>query len=317
MRAFIPVTYPVMLTLALCLPGGDSVGQDMLISNPATDSIKRYDWRTGTYLGDFVSTGAGGLEYPTAIGFGPDGNLYVGSGPNSQILRFNGATGEFIDEFVDSAQFQGGPSDLRFVGDRLYVSQWNNSRPFNGGVLVYDAFTGDFIEELVDDISRSNAFGFDDRGDLFVSEFSTSSVHVYDPMKGVRQRSISGSPDISGAMDIEFDANGNLLVGSWFDGSVKRIEPDTGTLMDTIVTGLSNTGSLGIAPDGSLLVDDHNNSRIARYDIDTGEFLGFAAQGGGLGLQEKFTFFAVPSPSGICILGFGAAVWMRRTRRKH
>ena len=37
---------------------------------------------------------------PTSVRFGPDGNLYVDSRRNSRVLRFDGATGEFIDTFV-------------------------------------------------------------------------------------------------------------------------------------------------------------------------------------------------------------------------
>ena len=32
--------------------------------------------------------------------FGPDGNLYVDNGEGSGVMRFNGTTGAFIDQFV-------------------------------------------------------------------------------------------------------------------------------------------------------------------------------------------------------------------------
>lgn len=284
-----------MIALALGT-ASEAMAQDLFISNPATDSVKRYDWRTGRYLGDFVSPGAGGLDYPTAIGFGPDGHLYVGSGPNSEILRFDGQTGAFIDRFIDSAHFRGGPSDMRFCDGRLYVSQWNNQSPFNGGVLVFDAATGTFIDELVDDVSRSNALVFDASGTLFVSEFATSQVHEYDD-DGTRVRSIGGPADVSGAMDVEFDADGNLLVGSWNDGSVRRFDTAPGALLEVVVSGLAHTGSIGIAPDGTLLADDHDMARIGRHDIETGELLGYAAVGGGLAQQEKFTFGPALGPA--------------------
>ncbi len=53
------------------------------------------------YLDTFVTTGSGGLDNPHGITFGPDGNLYVSSA-GSKILRYNGVTGAFINNFVPS-----------------------------------------------------------------------------------------------------------------------------------------------------------------------------------------------------------------------
>src|SRR5262249_11988202 len=55
------------------------------------------DGTTGALLGTF---GGGGLSFSTGIAFGPDGNLYVGSWLSNQVLRFNPATGAFIDVFA-------------------------------------------------------------------------------------------------------------------------------------------------------------------------------------------------------------------------
>ena len=34
--------------------------------------------------------------------FGPDGNLYISSRDDNRVVRYDGETGEFIDEFVPS-----------------------------------------------------------------------------------------------------------------------------------------------------------------------------------------------------------------------
>ena len=47
-----------------------------------------------------VSTGSGGLSRPIGLGFEPDGNLYVSSSGTSQIIRYNGTTGAFIDVYA-------------------------------------------------------------------------------------------------------------------------------------------------------------------------------------------------------------------------
>ena len=70
-------------------------------------SILRYDGTTGAFLDAFVSEGSGGLYDATGVFFGPDDNLYVrsatqqgGLGGPSAVLRYDGTTGTFIDQFV-------------------------------------------------------------------------------------------------------------------------------------------------------------------------------------------------------------------------
>jgi len=63
-----------------------------------------------------VGSGSGGLDGAAGFAFGPDGNLYVVSNHNSEVLRYDGTTGAFIDTFVGSGS--GGlndPISLTFV----------------------------------------------------------------------------------------------------------------------------------------------------------------------------------------------------------
>src|SRR5205814_10687594 len=49
----------------------------------------------------------GGLSIPTGMIFGPDGNLYVSNHDTNSVLRFNGATGAFIDVFASGNGLDG------------------------------------------------------------------------------------------------------------------------------------------------------------------------------------------------------------------
>ena len=39
--------------------------------------VLRYNGTTGAFIDAFVSSGSGGLDMPSGLTFGPDGNLYV------------------------------------------------------------------------------------------------------------------------------------------------------------------------------------------------------------------------------------------------
>jgi len=118
-------------------------GGNLLVASYGTDSVRRYDGRTGVFIDTFAC--GHHLVQPRNIVYGPDGNLYVTSG-NHRVLRFDGKTGSFIDTFV--APSSGGLNDpygLEFGDDgNLYViSGGTNS------VLRYDGLTGSFHSTFV------------------------------------------------------------------------------------------------------------------------------------------------------------------------
>ena len=52
-------------------------------------------------LGILVSVVSVGLDNPSDLTFGPDGNLYVSGGASHDVVRFDGSDGTFIDVYVD------------------------------------------------------------------------------------------------------------------------------------------------------------------------------------------------------------------------
>ena len=106
----------------------------------------------GAFISTFVAAGSGGLFGPTGMAFGPDGNFYVASFGNAEVLRYDGTTGAFKDVFVSSGS--GGlprANALNFGPDgNLYVSSGD---PFFGGtssgVWRYNGQTGAFLDTFV------------------------------------------------------------------------------------------------------------------------------------------------------------------------
>jgi hypothetical protein len=141
------LTFPIDLAFAL---------DESLYVSQFAGSVLHYD-RSGNFINELsASPYIMGSRFPLTgpgLAIGPDGNLYVGTGDNS-ILRYNGQSGEFIDEFVPPGT--GGlkdPSALVFGPDgNLYVcsSGTHNVLRFNGST---GAYIGEFVQSLSGELS--------------------------------------------------------------------------------------------------------------------------------------------------------------------
>ncbi|MBT0585335.1 reprolysin-like metallopeptidase [Alteromonas oceanisediminis] len=116
----------------------DSQG-NLYISDVSDNTVRRFNAQ-GQSLGTFVSAGSGGLATPGCLAFGPEGQLYVCSLETHQVLRFDGASGAFIDVAVESGE--GGlarPVSVAFVSDLADEFPYDpNHDSDNDGVLNPD-----------------------------------------------------------------------------------------------------------------------------------------------------------------------------------
>ncbi len=115
--------------------------------------------------------------------FGPDSNLYVASANNDQVLRYNGATGAFIDAFASGGGLDS-PTGLVFGPDgNLYVASTGSDQ-----VLRYNGATGAFIDAFVTagsgglDEPIDLVFGPD--GNLYVASANNDQVLRYNGATG-------------------------------------------------------------------------------------------------------------------------------------
>ncbi|MGH7336228.1 MAG: hypothetical protein ACREI7_01500, partial [Myxococcota bacterium] len=81
-------------------------GGDLFVACFGSSSVSRIDAVTGA-VSPFVGSGNGGLFAPRALAFGPNGNLFV-SGATGELLQFDGASGGFLNAFVDAGGNGGG-----------------------------------------------------------------------------------------------------------------------------------------------------------------------------------------------------------------
>ena len=239
---------------ALALAAGQpATAAVVLVGNTNGNNVVLVNTDTGRIVRDFIAAGSGGLISPDDLTYGPDGNLYVSSGTKTggAILRYDGRTGAFIDEFATSDSLRR-PYGAAFGPDGLlYVSSFRSDE-----ILTYNATTGAFAGVFASGDGTAN--GLNGPNDLLFGPDGTLYVTT--------QGSVA---DANG--DVSFTQKSQILK---YD-----IATGTGTVfVDQPApwpTSFGFVSYLGLAfgPDGNLYSTDFANG-IRAYDLATGSEVG-------------------------------------------
>lgn len=124
----------------------------VLYYNAAT--VETFDLTTMASLGLLMPAGSpigsGGLYSPSAMEFGPDGNLYISGGTfggNLGVRRYDPTTGAFIDFFANTGSDLYVPIGITFGPDNnLYVATQNAAN-----VMRFNFPTGTFMDFFIPD----------------------------------------------------------------------------------------------------------------------------------------------------------------------
>ncbi|NNF43151.1 MAG: hypothetical protein HKN62_08880 [Phycisphaerales bacterium] len=279
-------------------PAGIEFGPagSILVASSGTHEILQYA-SDGTPAGVFVSSGSGGLTRPFGLTFGPDGDLYVTSDEN-QVLRYDGATGDFLEVFVSVAD-NGGlnqPRGLAFLpsGDLLVASRGTSA------VLRYDGETGAFIEKFnrngtatVMTLDQPWTIRIGPDGDVYVSR-----AHDHDPLAG------PGGDDaatlhLTNARIYHFDATTGNMVKAFVQSLNSNLEHPTGF---DFVPGFEVDCNLNLLPDACDIaagtsLDDNGNG--IPDECETG-CLGDLDGSGDVGFADLLSVVASWGPCAAC-----------------
>lgn len=124
----------------------------VLYYNKAT--VETFDLTTMASYGLLMPVGSpigsGGLYTPSAMAFGPDGNLYISGGTfggNLGVRRYNPTTGAFIDFFANTGSDLYVPIGITFGPDKnLYVATQSRNN-----VMRFNYPAGAFMDFFVPD----------------------------------------------------------------------------------------------------------------------------------------------------------------------
>jgi DNA-binding beta-propeller fold protein YncE len=262
-------------------------GSFLVVGSFDTDQVLHYDAGTGAFVDEFVGRRNNGLNQPWGLIFGPhDGNLYVstghfqGPGQLKAVLRYDGTTGAFIDQFIANGQLTQphaitfGPDGHFYVGDRL-LHDASGARGAGGRIVRFNGQSGAFIDEFVPlnsgglEHPLAHVFGPDANGDgrldLYVTDEEHGNVVHYDGTTGAFLGEFvpKGSGGLVLPLGLTFGPDGNLYVAdaSGLDsGPILRFQGPSGStpgaFMDAFVP--SGTGGL-LSPSGLLFGPDRND----------------------------------------------------------
>lgn len=119
-------------------------GDDLFVSDPTNNLIKRYNGDTGAFIANFTS----GFPLNRPRGFLFRGaHLYVANELGDNVLRFNATTGAYVDTFIPAGGPMTRPTQMTFGPDGDFYVLGRNA--IGATVFRYNGATGAFIEEFV------------------------------------------------------------------------------------------------------------------------------------------------------------------------
>ena len=181
-----------------------------------------------------------------------DKSLFVADYNGKKVYELS-TLGEFVRIFATGLYFV----RMAACQDRLYVTTNTGGQ----NILVYDTNNGRLIRRIsVPGIARGVIVGID--GNLHVSNWQRKQVYVYTP-EG-RRVSVTTYKEINLADGLAMDIAGNLLIADHARGKVEVYNP-CGTLIKTIRTGTRYAVDVVIGNDGTVLVADHDTSKVFMY----------------------------------------------------
>jgi hypothetical protein len=228
-----------------------------------------------------------GLDGPTAMAFGPGGDLYISSDSTvDRVLRFDGATGSPEGAFAENGVSR--PRGLVFGPDGdLFLSNQGT-----GSVDRFDgksgAFAGTFAR--VEGLNSPDKLAFGTDGDLFVAYRGIQPVYRFEGSSGALIGAFT--QPVAGISALAFGPDGDLFVASLNSDDVQRFDGHTGVAKGVFARGIEliDPKDLVFGPDGDLFVSSFGTEQVLRYDGLTGTFIGIAAQGDELRLPFGVAF---------------------------
>ncbi|MBI3844188.1 MAG: NHL repeat-containing protein [Planctomycetes bacterium] len=243
-----------------------------IVADRGTPHLLEFD-RDGKLVRRF---GDASIARPGRLAIASDGTMALADGCEDHVVLLD-ADGKKIGEIGKGAiQW---PAAIAFdAKGRLAVADAMANR-----VVLFDR-AGKMLATVGNKGSAAGEFdgasgvAFDARGRLVVTETDNLRYQMFDEMSGA-WRLVDTGPWMSRPIDVAIAPNGDVLtlggLGYYEDGGcVRRLRSDGYPMAHFAafaVGGLSTTGQIAVAPDGTIAVTDSTHDRIVFVPMDLAE----------------------------------------------
>ena len=301
-----------LMAAACVLPAASQA--DMLVAGFSGDSVYRFD-SGGAYLGVFASHPTL-MDGPSAMVYNSGGSLLVLNEFSHNVLKFDGATGAFVSEFISPTALGSvgvsDPDDMEIGPDgNLYVTSHFNSA---ANIFKFDGTTGLYLGIFAASlpVHHEHGLAFGPGGHLYQGNVDSGLVERFNGVTGAAMGSFTSGP-VGPIGDLVFGPT-HLYVACGSGGGVATYDAITGAFLGYLLpTGGSYWGMT--IDGGTLYVSSLDTGEIRKYDTATDTFLGdFIATGPGA--FDLLVVPAVPEPRSAALFLVGLAVLAGMFRRK-
>ena len=261
----------------------------ILVSSAGNDSVLEFA-ADGTYVGDLVSSGSGGLNFAAGLVISPGGSLLVAGWLSHSVFEYDAVSGAPLGTFVPAGS--GGlinPWGLAFGPDgNLFVSS------LDGSIIEYDGQTGALIGPFVttgDNGGLIDPHGllFKPDGNLLVASTLTDQILEYD--------------GLTGAFIDQFNHGGTATVLTMDQPWTLRLAPDGDVYASRhgVSVAQETARNSHAHHDDDDIAELHiNSTRIYIFDVDSGNFVRSYVTGHDTGLSFPGGFDFMPGDATDC-----------------
>ena len=277
---------------------GTSHAQILYITRDSNSSLGSYDLTTGAAINALLIQN---LDAPYSVAVSGD-SIYVGSLLNGpRIGKYNLDGSAVNTSFISGFRSNG----IAVSGANLYATAY-----IDGTIGHYNSITGAAINApLVSGLEAANPYAItlDKSGNMYVANYGARTVSKYSAEGTLLEPALISA--MGGLFGIAIDDNGNVYTTDFDGGHIIKYNVATGEF-GYIRSGLSNPTGI-VFNDGKLYVGEYTDGVIGVYDLNGGVLNAEWITG-----VSGVTALAIPEPSTVALLAFGAAGFILQVRKR-